>query len=133
MLANYNIENPCKKQTVKAVLITMSGDVAYGSNSIRNVVNKCPRVVKKYKTGEGYHLCKEVCNQNEHAEIMAIRDAKEKGYNLFNSKIYIVGHTYFCDNCTNEMIKNQISGVYSYNSEFLVEFDSCNAVYVTDI
>jgi pyrimidine deaminase RibD-like protein len=48
------------------------------------------------KTGEGYHLCKEVCQQTDHAEINALKAA---GPAARGGIMYIEGHTYACAPC----------------------------------
>lgn len=107
-LDNYSPEKPCLKQSVKALIITKDGKEVYGANDIRNEVTVCPRVEKGCKTGEGYDLCKSVCNQNFHAEVSAIQNAKEKGIDIKGSTLYLVNHTYCCDNC---IAKMKIAGI----------------------
>ena len=82
--------------------------ISMGSNEIHADIGECPR--KGMKTGEGYDLCKSVCNQRYHAEVDACHKAgpsKTKGATL-----YLIGHTYCCDYCKNVMndygIKNVI-------------------------
>lgn len=121
-LDNFVVDNPCVKQTVKALIVSVSGQSALGSNAINNVVNDCPRVEKGCKTGEGYELCKSVCNQNEHAEVTAIQNAKKMNIDLKGAKLYLTGHTYFCDNCTNAMREAGIKEAHCYDSNTTVVF-----------
>lgn len=86
----------CAKQTVKALIITPSGEKFEGTNACENPQEECPRDVQGYATGEGYHLCKEVCNQQSHAEVAAIKNAGSKAK---GSKLYLTGHSYACSNC----------------------------------
>lgn len=90
------MRGPCKKQTVTAVLTAKSGDVFIGTNYCNNAQSVCPRDAEGFKTGEGYHLCKDACDQVGHAEEVAISLAGDKA---FGSVIELYGHTYACDNC----------------------------------
>jgi hypothetical protein len=38
VLNDFNVKNPCKKQTVKALIINNIGEEALGSNSINNEI-----------------------------------------------------------------------------------------------
>lgn len=122
LLKNYNPSEPCKKQIVKAILITKDGNICYGSNSINAKVDQCPREIEGFPSGKGYHLCKSICKQNEHAEVVAITEAKNKGYDINNAKIFITGHTYFCDNCIDQMHLNNISHAFCYDSNLHLIF-----------
>lgn len=48
------------------------------------------------KTGEGYYLCKQVCEQTGHAEINALLAAGEKAK---GARMVITDHTYACEPC----------------------------------
>lgn len=87
----------CAKQIVKAVIVASDGEIFKGDNSCANPQEVCPRDSEGYKSGEGYHLCKEICDQEAHAEVDAITKAgsKSKGATL-----YLTGHSYACDNCS---------------------------------
>lgn len=89
-------QGPCAKQTVTATIITKDGECFSGTNACENPQKECPRDVLGMKSGEGYHLCKEVCNQTAHAEVNAIKLAGEKAN---GSVLYLEGHSYACDNC----------------------------------
>jgi hypothetical protein len=86
----------CVKQNVAARLHTADGEVFVGTNRCHNPQTECPREVQGMRSGEGYHLCIEVCQQPAHAEVDAIRQAGEKAR---GSIIYLAGHTYACGNC----------------------------------
>jgi deoxycytidylate deaminase len=116
-LADFSVDRPCLKQTVKAIIVTQDGQRILGSNAINNDVDICPRVVENMPTGEGYHLCKDVCNQNEHAEVTALQNAKAAGVAVKGATLYITGHTYFCDNCQNEMRKAGIKEAICLDSD----------------
>lgn len=89
----------CLKQPVYAIIINEQNEILIGSNNINNKIDICPRVLNNSKTGEDYHLCKEICNQNNHAEVDAINRGKDFEYDFKNSTLYLIGHTYCCDNC----------------------------------
>lgn len=99
MLEDTRISKPCTKQSVQAAIVSLKNEIVYGDNAIRNDVPVCPRAEQNLPTGVGYELCKSVCNQNEHAEVTAIQNAKEKGICIQGATLYLIGHTYCCDNC----------------------------------
>lgn len=87
---------PCAKQVVTATIITSDGERFVGTNHCKTPQKTCPRDELGMVSGEGYHLCKEICNQGAHAEVNAISNAGNKAA---GSVIYLEGHTYLCDNC----------------------------------
>lgn len=99
----------CLKQPVYAMIKTKSGKEYFGSNTTNNKVDVCPRVTLNCKSGEGYEHCKSTCDQNAHAEVMAIKAAMKHESNLQGAKLFLVGHTYCCDNCLLEMKKAGIT------------------------
>lgn len=103
---------PCIKQSVYAMIKTVDGKMVFGTNKMLNNITICPREVEGYATGTGYHLCKEVCNQNAHAEVDAIQNAHKKDMNIIGSVLTLVGHTYCCDNCIQVMKENGIASVH---------------------
>lgn len=102
-LKNYKVLKPCLKQSVLALIISKDGDGVFGSNSINVSIESCPRSEAGFKTGEGYHLCKDICKQNAHAEVSAILKAKELNIDIKGSSLYLLNHTYCCDNCISSM------------------------------
>ena len=102
----------CTKQSVQAMIVPLKGDIIYGMNKTLNYVTICPRVEQNMKTGEGYHLCKDICEQGSHAEIDAITNAIENNIELSGSSLYLTGHTYCCDSCLSYMSDNGIKEVY---------------------
>jgi pyrimidine deaminase RibD-like protein len=87
----------CKKQVVTATLIAEEGQRFVGKNWIRrNPGDLCQRVAQGCLTGEGYHLCDEVCGQIGHAEAVAVEMA---GRAAIGATVYLEGHTYACDDC----------------------------------
>jgi len=97
--APLRFNQPCQKQIVVAFLETADKKHVYiGSNWCETPVkpNECPRVLEGYASGEGYHLCKEVCHQPAHAEVDALNQA---GKNAEGGTMYIMGHIRVCEQC----------------------------------
>jgi deoxycytidylate deaminase len=90
---------PCAKQVVVAVVITRDNKAYVGRNDVNNAQQVCPRVTAGMKTGEGYELCKTVCQQPDHAEVAAIKAAVAAGSLVSGSTMFIYGHTYACEPC----------------------------------
>ncbi|HCI46156.1 MAG TPA: hypothetical protein DFI00_02565 [Rhodospirillaceae bacterium] len=84
----------CLKQHVKATVVSANGDHYIAYNAIRHVPRECPR--KDMKTGEGYHLCRQVCRQYGHAEANACVFA---GRAAAGGILYLEGHDYACESC----------------------------------
>ena len=72
----------------------------------------CPRYEKGCKTGEGYELCKTICKQTGHAEIIAIQDALKKNHTIKNAQLYLFGHWWCCENCCTTILEHNIQTVY---------------------
>lgn len=83
----------CVKQTTIAI-IENNGRYWVGSNWVENQQSECPR--KDLPTGVGYELCKNICNQPYHAEVDACHQA---GKGAEGGTLYLIGHTYCCDDC----------------------------------
>lgn len=91
---------PCIKQSVYALLVTVDGEEFYGANWMSAMdVTICPRVEANSKSGEDYHFCTSICNQEFHAERSAIDACIDAGNTPSGSVVYVVGHTYCCDGC----------------------------------
>lgn len=109
----------CTKQATGAVIVKDGKIIGEGTNAGRKV-KICPRVVKKYPTGEGYHLCKQVCHQVGHSEVTSTLNAEKKGYNTKDADLYLYGHWWCCKPCWDKMISAKIKDVYLLkNSEKL--------------
>lgn len=103
-ILNYKSKGLCKKHQVLA--LAKIGDKTYiGENWVRNPQDVCPRA--NIKTGEGYELCKSVCDQTNHAEV----DLVEIAPDLKGSDVYIFGHYYACDNCLKILKKANVGKV----------------------
>jgi len=95
----------CAKQEVIAI-IDHNGTYFIGSNWCWDAQQTCPR--KDMPSGEGYELCESVCKQNAHAEVDACFNA---GPSASGATLYLIGHTYCCDNCKSVMAKAGIKEV----------------------
>jgi len=87
--------HPCQKVTVRATLVTPGGAVFVSQNHTRALAaDGCPR--SSYPHGEGYHLCREVCRQEGHAEenVLAMAGERARG-----GVIFLEGHWRVCDGC----------------------------------
>lgn len=98
----------CIKQTVTAKIIAIDGSEFIGTNWCQNPQDKCPRDTQGYETGQGYHLCNEICGQSSHAEVDAINKAGEKAK---GAKLYLSGHTYACEPCKSSCLSAGIDEI----------------------
>ena len=74
--------------------MTAEGPTFTGENDCANPQTVCPR-----QPGEGYAKCETICQQGEHAEIKALRMAREAGYSAESAVAVIRGHYYICEPC----------------------------------
>ena len=100
------LRQQCPKQTTMAVIINNKKIVAIGTNWVNIVKEACPR--QGMESGKGYELCKNTCKQPYHAEIDACLQAGKKAE---GATLYLIGHTYCCDNCIQIMKAHKISEV----------------------
>ena len=124
-LRDFEVIKPCLKQSVKAAILTLNGELIFGSNKIANDVKACPRVEQGSKTGEGYELCKSICNQGAHAEVNAIEKALKLNKTIADSTLYLFNHYYCCDSCVNSMKDVGISKaiIFDNNGSIVKEYD----------
>jgi deoxycytidylate deaminase len=91
---------PCIKQSVYAMLVIGDGLCFFGANWMTNgELTVCPRVTAGSVSGADYHFCKDICNQEFHAEVAAIQACIAFGYYPLGGHLTLVGHTYCCDAC----------------------------------
>jgi deoxycytidylate deaminase len=83
----------CAKQEVIAVIVN-GENYWYGSNWCAVPQQTCPR--GDLPSGVGYDRCINICKQSGHAEMDALAKA---GNNAKGATVYIIGHTYCCDDC----------------------------------
>jgi deoxycytidylate deaminase len=65
---------PCAKARVTATITLPDGRVFHGTNDVRNPQASCPRIGQAYARDD-FRLCVDVCQQQGHAEAMALRAA----------------------------------------------------------
>ena len=82
---------PCAKTRVLCFIKSESGKTFAGENWCRNPQEVCPR-----SEGEGYEKCSSICDQQGHAEVVAVRMA---GDQCKGATATISGHTYACMDC----------------------------------
>lgn len=89
----YKEQGYCAKQVTVAIVV--NGDKIFvGQNSCATPVAVCPRL--HLPSGQGYEHCKTTCGQEFHAEEMALKKAGEHAQ---GATMFLIGHTYMCDNC----------------------------------
>ena len=99
----------CAKVEIEAVIVTAAGERFAGTNAVMNPQTSCPRVGAAY-AHEDYTLCHSVCQQPHHAEIGALRLAREAGADVRGSTVY-VKHTRVCSNCAEALHRAGVSNV----------------------
>ncbi len=111
-VAKRNMERSgCRKHATSAVAVIDGKIVAEGSNA-GTFVTICPRVYKGYGTGQGYRYCIDYCGQQGHAEVMVVRDAKEKGVDLTGADVYLYGHWWACQKCWDALLAAKIGRLF---------------------
>ena len=85
------MNGPCVKATVRCTLVTPAGEHIVGENWCRNPQTACPRA-----PGEDYTKCTTVCQQEGHAEAVAVKLAGAKAH---GAHAFLEGHTYACMAC----------------------------------
>ncbi len=109
-MAKIGLEGLCAKQTTIAIIFNSENNsFAIGHNTCANPQGTCPREVQGFATGEGYELCKSVCEQVGHAETNALRSAGDmaKGATLL-----LIGHNRICNDCAKAMKEAGIKDTY---------------------
>lgn len=104
-------DSGCVKQPTAAIIVKNGRIIGRGVNAGKRV-KVCPRVIKGYPTGQGYELCRTECQQEGHCEVMAIRDALNRGNDPKGASMYLDGHWWICQPCWDEIIKVGISRVF---------------------
>lgn len=84
----------CAKQVVEATIIATDGTTYVGRNDCANPQAVCPR--GSMPSNVGYHLCRSVCRQAGHAEVMAIEAA---GEHAEGATLILRGHVAVCPEC----------------------------------
>jgi deoxycytidylate deaminase len=81
----------CAKKKVTCIIVSPIGKIFTGENSCRNPQTSCPR-----NPGEDYAKCITICEQEGHAEMVALQKA---GHHAQGSIVYLIGHSHYCRNC----------------------------------
>ncbi len=94
------------------VIVREGMAIGIGANGSRfHKVFGCLRKAFTVKTGTHYWLCPG-CRPCHHAEQKAIRNAQEKGMDLFGADVYLWGHWWCCKSCWDALIAVGIDHVY---------------------
>ncbi len=101
----------CRKQPTGAVLVK-DGIILMTATNAGELVDICPRVVRKSKTGTDYHLCKDVCKQEGHSELLVVNKAIDAGIDTTGADVYLWGHWWCCEPCWDAMIRGKVRDVY---------------------
>lgn len=92
----------CAKKVVKCYIVVATIKDGYhkfeGTNECRKPVKQCPRA-----PGEGYEKCKSICDQQGHAEEIALQKALKSGLDLSKATVYIQGIDNVCKDCQLKM------------------------------
>ena len=103
---------PCRDRTIIAV-IEDSGKFFIGTNGMMYDVGMCQRNEANHKINQGYHLCKNVCVQPEHAEVAAINKWKAEAVNK-SPILHVFGAKRVCDDCRRYAKQNGIRRIAVY-------------------
>jgi deoxycytidylate deaminase len=103
----------CAKRTVACTIVAKDGRAVIATNRCDNPQLACPRL-----PGEGYAKCESVCMQDGHAEIQALRAAREWRLDLRDGHATLVGHDYACEHCCKAL---KAAGVRSVTILFNVD------------
>ncbi len=92
----------CAKVIVKCKITTLDSQVFIGENNCNNPQDICPR-----SDTDNYDKCINICQQEAHAEIMAIKAAGD--ISLIGAEAEITGHYNVCKNCARALREVGIS------------------------
>ena len=98
----------CFKCVVTATLVAPNGKRYVGKNDCNNPQNYCPRIAAGLVAGEGYQLCKDICEQPAHAEVRALDLA---GAAASGSMMYIEGIDWICGVCIAACVAAGVKGL----------------------
>jgi deoxycytidylate deaminase len=90
---------PCAKVRVFCTLVHPDGRRWTGENSVRRAQDTCPR--GGMPSGDGYHLCRDVCDQIGHAEVVALAAA---GADAAGCTAYVEGRDFVCYDCQARLV-----------------------------
>lgn len=84
----------CAKKKVECKIVCRDGAFYIGTNDCAVPQGVCPR-----EQGEGYEKCGSICQQEGHAEQMAVKAALDDGVDLTGAVAYLSGINHFCKPC----------------------------------
>lgn len=90
---------PCAKVRVFCTLVHPDGRRWTGENVVRRPQAQCPAGTAS--VAPGYELCRDVCDQVGHAEVVALRAA---GTDAAGSTAYVEGRDFVCYDCQAQMV-----------------------------
>lgn len=77
-----------------------------GTNDCANPQKTCPRA-----PGEGYEKCKSICQQEGHAEEVALHNAHMANFDLSGAVAVLYGHTHYCRTCQEALYDAGVSSL----------------------
>ena len=99
----------CFKQQTGAVIVRLNEVIGVGWNGKIDVkkLDHCPKDKAGFGTGEGYHICEEVCHHDLslHAEQEAVKDTQRYGAITEGAVMYLAGHWWACKPCCDAVKK----------------------------
>jgi deoxycytidylate deaminase len=108
-------QSGCSWWQTGAVVVSNGKIIGQGANhSSGTITIPCPRHQQGSKTGEDYHLCREICKSKDeaHAEFNAVVDAQKNGHPVDGADLFLFGHWWCCERCWDEMIDAGVNNVY---------------------
>lgn len=94
----------CAKKKVTCTLTLTNGWTALGTNACDNPQATCPRL-----PDEGYDKCHAICQQQGHAEDMAVRLAIRNFPDHIKGAHAVITHWRICDGCRDILTKHGIT------------------------
>lgn len=94
---------PCAKVRVFCTLVHPDGRRWSGENVVRRPQPVCPR--GDLPSGTGYALCRDVCDQVGHAEVVALAAA---GADAAGCTAYVVGRDFVCYDCQAQLVASGV-------------------------
>jgi deoxycytidylate deaminase len=91
---------PCAKVRVMCTLVHADGRRWTGENIVRRPQMICPR--GDMPSGQGYALCRDVCDQVGHAEVLALLAAGSDA--AAGCVAYVQGRDFICYDCQSRLV-----------------------------
>ena len=116
----------CAKARVVCRIVTPDGYAYEGDNGCRIPQARCPRTGDAYQRDD-YRLCRDICHQPGHAEVMALRAAREWAV---GATAY-VSHHRVCDDCMAALKRAGVARVVVNGAEIALQGDGAAAATLT--